>query len=462
MNSQNGGNEVAPILSHSISPTSPNEVEEASIPNIGKNTRRDTEVGPVPSHIISMQSLSTPTEDDEGSNPSRDNEVAPVPSHIISMQSPPTPTEVDEASIPNTSKNTSRDNEVAPVPSHIISMQSPPNPTEGDEASIPTEIVREAPILNCTVAVRRKAAKRTHPWDLIAGELQLVSPLPKAEDESARKKPRLEEPLPTTTDEAAGKTTSTDVSLGARKKPRLEEPLPTTDEAAGKTTSPAVSLGLPPPPPAADVDDANANPVTNTQPNAGGTGRWTTDEDAKLTHAFVNTYKKKHGNEYTPDWVAISALVPSRTKNQCSSKWYNALDRHIITGKWTLDEDNKLKDAVQMHDGKDWDAIAHLVSVRTRIQCFNRWHDILDSGIDRANKRTGRWAEDEDIKLKDAVQMHGGKNWGAIATLVPGRTKFSCCKRWTKHLDPNRSTVEWKVSVKTDGMISWIPTSTGR
>jgi hypothetical protein len=37
--------------------------------------------------------------------------------------------------------------------------------------------------------------------------------------------------------------------------------------------------------------------------------------------------------------------------------------------------------------------------------------------------RTGKWAEDEDIKLKDAVETHGGNNWGAIAALVPGRTK---------------------------------------
>jgi hypothetical protein len=32
----------------------------------------------------------------------------------------------------------------------------------------------------------------------------------------------------------------------------------------------------------------------------------------------------------------------------------------------------------------------------------------------------GTWSEDKDIKLKDAVQRHGGKDWGAIAALVPG------------------------------------------
>ena len=66
----------------------------------------------------------------------------------------------------------------------------------------------------------------------------------------------------------------------ARKKPSLREPLTTTtDEAAKKTASPDVSVGLPPP--VADSDDANANadPVTATQSNAGATlvtcRRWT-------------------------------------------------------------------------------------------------------------------------------------------------------------------------------------------
>jgi hypothetical protein len=324
-------NEVAPILSHIISmqsPPTPTEDDEASKPN----TSGDNEVAPIPSHIISIQSSPpTPTADDEASipntskNTSRGNKVAPIPSHIISMQSPPTPTEDDEASIPNTSKNTSRGNEVAPIPSHIISMQSPPTPTADDEPSIPTEHVRDGPNLNRTVAARRKAAKRTHPWDLVVGGLHLVSPPPQAEDNLARKKPRLEEPLPTT-----------------------------TDKAAKTATSPDTSLGLPPPP----ATDANADPGTNTQPNAGATratGRWTLEEDAELTYAAANTSKKKHGKDYTTDWIAIFALVPGRTKSQCK----------------------------------------------------NRWKDVLDPSIDRTNSRTGKWGEDEDSKLKDAVETQG-------------------------------------------------------
>jgi hypothetical protein len=81
-------------------------------------------------------------------------------------------------------------------------MQGPT--TEEAEASVSTEHVREGPdtvtsqnTVNGSVAVRRKVAKRTLPWDLSAGELDLVSPPspPQAEVIPATKKPRLEEPF---------------------------------------------------------------------------------------------------------------------------------------------------------------------------------------------------------------------------------------------------------------------------
>jgi hypothetical protein len=44
-------------------------------------------------------------------------------------------------------------------------------------------------------------------------------------------------------------------------------------------------------------------------------------------------------------------------------------------------------------------------------------------------QHTGKWGEDEDLKLKDAVQMHGGKDWAAIAAaLASDRTRSQCSK----------------------------------
>jgi hypothetical protein len=78
----------------------------------------------------------------------------------------------------------------------------------------------------------------------------------------------------------------------------------------------------------------------------------------------------------------------------------------------------------------DWAAVSALVSGRTKQQCRDRWHNALNSRIDRANGRKGMWTVDEDNRLEHAIQMHSGKNWGAIAALVPDRTKQQCQNRW--------------------------------
>jgi hypothetical protein len=82
----------------------------------------------------------------------------------------------------------------------------------------------------------------------------------------------------------------------------------------------------------------------------------------------------------------------------------------------------------------------------TKKQCRNRWwYDVLASSIGRSTGRTGKWREDEDIKLKSAIQAHGDKHWAAIAALVPGRTQKQCSDRWRrKYTDPNRSAVQGK------------------
>jgi hypothetical protein len=286
-------------------------------------------------------------------------------------------------------------------------------PTEDDAAPIlPTETasMSDDPNMNHTVKTRRKAATRTLPFELTAEEL-LVS---QDEDNPARKKPRLEEPLPTTPDEAARKTAPPDFSLG-------------------------------PSPPNADNDDANASadPLKYTQPNAGATRatllRWTLEEDAKLTHAVANTSKKKRGKT---DWPAVSELIPGRTNIQCWHRWHDVLDPSIALtaggkGKWTAVEDKKLKDAVQTQGGKNWVAISALVPARTKIQCRKRWKEVLDPRIALTGGSKGKWAEDEDSKLMDAVQTHGDKDWVAISLLVPGRTKKQCNNRWHDTLDPS-------------------------
>jgi hypothetical protein len=70
-----------------------------------------------------------------------------------------------------------------------------PTEDDDDEASISIENVGEDPNLNIdgTFSLRRKAAKRSLPWNLIGEELDLVLRPQESEEIRATKKPRLEE-----------------------------------------------------------------------------------------------------------------------------------------------------------------------------------------------------------------------------------------------------------------------------
>jgi hypothetical protein len=258
--------------------------------------------------------------------------------------------------------------------------------------------------------VRRKAAKRILPWDLPVDQIQLASSSPQDEFIRETKRPRLEEPLPTTaTYEATTKNTPHDTAVA---------PPPDADTAAA---------------------DASADPVTDTQPKpkAGATPwtrRWTPEEDAKVTSAFRNTCKKKGCKNSV--WAAVAALVPGRTKGQCAARWHDCSKPCIDgvnghnTGTWKEDEDRKLEDSVRTHGVKDWVLIATLVSGRTKWQCQDRWYYSLRCVTDKTTRRRGQWTESEDIKLMGLVHTHGGNNWDKIAALVPDRTRLQCHKRW--------------------------------
>jgi hypothetical protein len=101
-------------------------------------------------------------------------------------------------------------------------------------------------------------------------------------------------------------------------------------------------------------------------------------------------------------------------------------------GKWTAEEDEMLLRAAEKFAVTRWKTIAALIPGRTKKQCWNRWQYALDPSIARITERTGKWSTEEDDQLVGAAEKHNGKNWDAIATLVPSRTKRQCMDRWHK------------------------------
>jgi hypothetical protein len=162
--------------------------------------------------------------------------------------------------------------------------------------------------------------------------------------------------------------------------------------------------------------------------------KWTVEEDAKLTDAVT-----KHG---AGNWAAVAALVPGRTNKQCRKRWVESLNPAINTGTWTVEDDTKLTEAVTEF-GNDWVRVSVLVPGRTNRQCAQRWVRSVDPTIN-----AGRWTVEEDVKLTDAVTKHGS-NWAPVAALVPGRTKIQCSQRWEHSLNPDINTVTWAVEDDT-------------
>jgi hypothetical protein len=161
--------------------------------------------------------------------------------------------------------------------------------------------------------------------------------------------------------------------------------------------------------------------------------KWTAEEDAKLTAAVT---------VLGYDWMPVAAMVPGRTNVLCRQRWLNVLDPTIDPGnkgKWKAEEDAKLTDAVSQL-GKDWVAVAAIVPGRTHIQCRYRWVEFLDPTIKHTT--TGKWKPEEDEKLTDAVKQFGN-NWVLVAALVPGRSEYQCRYRWVECLDPTINTGHW-------------------
>jgi hypothetical protein len=60
----------------------------------------------------------------------------------------------------------------------------------------------------------------------------------------------------------------------------------------------------------------------------------------------------------------------------------------------------------------------------------------------RAPRRS--WTPADDSKLREALHKHG-KNWVALAAMVPGRKNHQCRHRWISQLGPTnvKNTAKW-------------------
>jgi hypothetical protein len=120
------------------------------------------------------------------------------------------------------------------------------------------------------------------------------------------------------------------------------------------------------------------------------------------------------GSSYSPP--VARTVSEDATAQQCQNRFSRTLDPHLKRGPWSPEEDAQLHLAVDAY-GNSWVDVAAFVPGRTNEQCRDRWSDRLNPDLIK-----GKWTVEEDRILLDAVEGLGPK-WKSVSQrLGNGRT----------------------------------------
>jgi len=98
--------------------------------------------------------------------------------------------------------------------------------------------------------------------------------------------------------------------------------------------------------------------------------------------------------------------------------------RNLNRGRWTLEEDAKLKRLVHMYGEDRFQELATHFPDRSEMQCATRWSKVLSPSIVK-----GQWTKAEDEKVIQLVNKHGATKWTVIARQLEGRIGKQCRER---------------------------------
>lgn len=110
---------------------------------------------------------------------------------------------------------------------------------------------------------------------------------------------------------------------------------------------------------------------------------WTSSEDKKLLAGILY-----HG---TDNWNIVSEIVgESRTRAQCSQRWFRGLDPRISKKKWTQEEDEKLMEKVNEFGDTSWAKIANAMGNRSDVQCRYHYQQLIKSTKKQKKAKTSQ------------------------------------------------------------------------
>jgi hypothetical protein len=93
--------------------------------------------------------------------------------------------------------------------------------------------------------------------------------------------------------------------------------------------------------------------------------------------------------------------------------------------KWSIEEDELLKESVGTHGLANWTVVAQCIPGRNGKQCRERWMNQLCPAL---NKDT--WTPQEDLVLIQQQHIYGNV-WSHLAQYLPGRSANAVKNRWS-------------------------------
>jgi hypothetical protein len=150
---------------------------------------------------------------------------------------------------------------------------------------------------------------------------------------------------------------------------------------------------------------------------------WTRKDKERLQH-MVNAYEQEGT---IVNWEDIGSQL-NFTPFQCFSMHYHIRDQVLNNAVWTAAEEKQLLRLAEKYQGHYWSCIAsELNTGRSAVACLQHYQQALNTDIVRVD-----WTEEEDLQLRQLVQIHGSGNWQAIASGLEGRSASQCLLRWRK------------------------------
>ena len=95
-----------------------------------------------------------------------------------------------------------------------------------------------------------------------------------------------------------------------------------------------------------------------------------------------------------------------------------------IKCKFTPEEDQKLRELVQLHGTSSWKLVANLMVTRNHRQCRERWKNYLDPVL-----RNDPWTLEEDQLLVQKFSEFGPR-WNKISRFFANRSDNNIRNRW--------------------------------